>query len=118
VIHHRQGLAFGFEAGDYLAAVHAGLDDLERDAAADGVLLLGDEDQPHAAFPDLFEEFVGADDRAGALGGDLVAGRIPVIRSPQKISSGLMRCQEFFNASTQIRVGPARLIEKGQPVFR
>ena len=35
VVHHGQGLALGLEAGDDLAAVHAGLDDLERDLAAD-----------------------------------------------------------------------------------
>ena len=31
-----QCLAFGVEAGDDLLGVHAGLDDLERDRAADG----------------------------------------------------------------------------------
>ena len=33
VVHHRQGLPLGLEAGDDLAAVHARLDDLEGDLA-------------------------------------------------------------------------------------
>ncbi len=50
MVHQGQGLAFGFEAGDDLAGVHAGLDDLERDPAADGLFLLGQVDHSHAAF--------------------------------------------------------------------
>jgi hypothetical protein len=34
MIHHRQRLPLGFEAGDHLVRVHAGLDDLQSDAAA------------------------------------------------------------------------------------
>src|SRR6516164_540390 len=37
VVHHREGLAFGFEAGDHLPRVHARLQDLERDLATDGL---------------------------------------------------------------------------------
>jgi hypothetical protein len=55
VVHHREGLALGLEAGDDLGAVHAGLDDLECDFAADGGLLLGHVDDAHAAFADFFE---------------------------------------------------------------
>ena len=69
VIHEGQGLAFGFEAGDDLAGVHAGLDELEGDFAADGLVLLGDVDEAHAAFADLFHELVGADDGARASRG-------------------------------------------------
>ncbi len=35
VVHQRQGLPLGLEAGDDLARVHARLDDLERDLAPD-----------------------------------------------------------------------------------
>ena len=68
MVHHRQGLALGFEASDHLPGVHAGLDDLERDRALDGLGLLGHEDDAHAAFADLLQQLVGADDRARALG--------------------------------------------------
>ena len=36
VVHQRQGLPLGFEPGDDLPGIHARLDDLERDAAANG----------------------------------------------------------------------------------
>ena len=55
VIHHRQGLPLGLEAGDDLRDVHARLDDLEGDLAADGLRLLGHEDGAHAAFADLLQ---------------------------------------------------------------
>ena len=48
--------------------VHAGLDDFQGHLAADGLLLLGHEDEAHAAFADLLQQLVGADDRAGPLG--------------------------------------------------
>jgi len=48
-----------------LPGIHAGLDELEGDLAAHGLVLLGDEDQAHAAFADLLQELVGADHRAG-----------------------------------------------------
>ena len=53
MVHHRQGLPLGLEAGDHLAAVHARLDDLERGLALHGLGLLGHEDRAHAALADL-----------------------------------------------------------------
>ena len=64
MVHHRQRLPLGLEAGDHLLAVHARLDDLERDAAADRLLLLGHVDHAHAPFADLLQELVGADLRS------------------------------------------------------
>ena len=54
MIHHGQRLPLGLEAGDHLLGVHAQLDDLERDAAADGFGLLGDIDHAAPAFADPF----------------------------------------------------------------
>ena len=54
--------------------VHAGLDDLQGDPAADGPVLLGHEDGAHAALADLLEQLVRADPAAGALG-DRPGGR-------------------------------------------
>ena len=70
VVHHRQGLPLGLEPGDDLLGVHARLDDLQRHPAADRVRLLGHEDDAHAAFADLLQQLVGADDRAGAFGSE------------------------------------------------
>ena len=64
----RQRLPLGLEAGDHLRRVHAGLDDLEGDHAADGLLLLGHVDHAHAALADLLQQLVRADDRAGPFG--------------------------------------------------
>ena len=44
-----------------------GLDDLERHLAADGLLLLGDEDQAHTPLADLLHQLVRADDGTGTL---------------------------------------------------
>ena len=68
MVHQRQRLPLGLEAGDHLPRVHARLDDLERDRPLDRLGLLGHEDDAHAAFADLLQQLVRADDRAGALG--------------------------------------------------
>ena len=72
MVHHRQGLPLGLEAGDDLPAVHARLDDLEGDLALDRLGLLGHIDDAHAPFADLLQQLVGADLRAGAFGSRLV----------------------------------------------
>ena len=59
MIHQRHGLPLGLEAGDDLVGVHARLDDLERDLAADRLDLLGDEDQAEAAFAMVSPLFPG-----------------------------------------------------------
>jgi hypothetical protein len=74
VVHQRQSLSLGLEAGDYLPAVHARLDDLERDLALDRAGLLRHEDHAHAALADLLEQLVGADDRARHFADRLVNG--------------------------------------------
>ena len=53
-------------------AVHAGLDDLERDLAAHGLVLLGHVDDAHAAFADLLQQLVRPDDRAGPFAWDVI----------------------------------------------
>ena len=40
-VHHGEGLSLCIEAGDDFGAVHAGLDELERDPALHGLLLFG-----------------------------------------------------------------------------
>ena len=67
MVHQGQGLPLGLEAGDDLLRVHAGLDELDGDQALDRLGLLGHPDRAHAAFADLFEQLVRADDRAGAF---------------------------------------------------
>ena len=75
MVHQGQGLPLGLEAGDHLPGIHARLDDLERDAAADRRLLVGHEDHAHAAFADLLQQLVRTDERAGPLGQRRLGGR-------------------------------------------
>lgn len=65
VVHEGQRLALGLESSDDGPAVHAGFEDFESDAAADGGELLGQEDDADAALADFFEQLVGADAVAG-----------------------------------------------------
>jgi hypothetical protein len=64
VIHQRQGLALALEARDDLAAVHPGLDDLQRHVAAKRMRLLSVVDHAHTAFPDWPDQFEGTDLRS------------------------------------------------------
>jgi len=69
MVHQRERLAFGLEAGEDVAGIHAGFDDLESHFALDGLGLLGHPNHAHAAFADLLQELVGANDHAGAFAG-------------------------------------------------
>ena len=68
VIHDRQCLPFHFEPRDNLAAIHAGLNDLEGDFALHGLALLSHPHDSHAAFTDLLQQFVRADLHRRLLG--------------------------------------------------
>ena len=74
MVHHRQGLPLGLEAGNDLPRIHARLDDLESDLSLDGAALLGHKDGAHAAFANLLQQLVWADLAAGAFGDRLVDG--------------------------------------------
>jgi hypothetical protein len=65
VVHHREGLTFGLEAGDDLGCVHPRLDDLHRDPALDGLDLVALVDGAEAAFAEELEDLEGADAVAG-----------------------------------------------------
>ena len=104
MVHEGQRLPLGLEAGDHVARVHAGLDDLQRDLAADGLLLLGDEDEAHAAFADLLHQLVRADDRAGPLGNGRLVGRENLVerrRLEERADLG-MGAEQALDALTQL----------------
>ena len=96
VVHHRQRLPLGLEPGDDLLRVHARLDDLQRDPAADGLLLLGQEDDAHAPLADPLEELVGPDVRArplekarpGGAAGGRAQSSVPVSRAAANSVAG------------------------------
>lgn len=66
VVHHRESLTLGLEAGHHLTGVHSGLENFNGDAAADRRGLLGHEDGAEAAFADALEDLIQP---AGAEGG-------------------------------------------------
>src|SRR5262249_34920816 len=111
--HQRQRLALGLEAGDDLTAVHARLDDLERHLAADGLLLLGDEDQAHAALTDLLHQLVRAEDRPGAFADGRLAGGDEVGRRPFQEGAGPeMVADELLHLAAQLRIARAGFLQK------
>jgi len=127
---HGQGLPPGLEAGDDLAAVHAGLDDLQRDLALHGVGLLGHEDGAHAAFADLLQQLVWADDGArgfrGRRRGAVALPRQILVHSKrrghgrplQETSRTVMCFQQRIDPLPQLGIGAALAVEEGGPAGR
>ena len=120
VVHHRQGLPLGLEAGDDLAAVHARLDDLEGDLALDGLRLLGHEDDAHAAFADLLQELVGADHacrgvRSSGWNRGWIRARGWRFEKPPGPVVGL---EQHFDPLLELSVPAAGLLQAGQPFGR
>ena len=117
MVHQRQRLPLGFEAGDHLPRVHAGLDDLERHLPLDRLGLLGHEDDAHAAFADLLQQLVRADDRAGALADRMIhrgvdAGRWCV---ENEALLTFVLGQQPLDTPAQRRVLPASRVEESPP---
>jgi hypothetical protein len=79
------------------------------------MLLLGDEDQPHAAFADLFPQLVRANRGAGPLGDWFVIDR------PQRSNRVMLEeTAQFFLRGDQLddvlaqgRLAAARFVEEG-----
>jgi len=65
MVHQRQGLPLGLEAGDHLPGIHARLDDFQSHFTAYWLPLLGHKDHTEAPFADLLEQFVPANHHAG-----------------------------------------------------
>ena len=116
MVHHRQRLPLGLEAGDDLLGVHAQLDDLERDAAPDRLLLLGHIDHAAAAFADFLEQLVAADDRAEFFRKRLVKRRWMelISRRAHEAAGFVMRIKQRLDASAKLVVGTS-LQQEGVP---
>ncbi len=61
MIHQRQRLSLGFEAGNDASGVHTQLDDFQGDGPVDWFLLLGHVHDSATAFADFLEQFVTPD---------------------------------------------------------
>jgi hypothetical protein len=61
MVHERQGLTLGLEAGDDPRRVHPGLDDLEGNLAVNGLCLLCEPDLSHASLAHQLHKAVSAE---------------------------------------------------------
>src|SRR6185437_1556467 len=106
-------LTLGSKPGNDVSCIHSELDDLERDAAADRLLLLGHIDHAATTLADLLKQFVTA--HLVALFFSKRNGRRGC--PPQHRSSGdfqksarlLGGVEQGFNTTAQRPVVPARL---------
>ena len=116
MVHQRQRLPLGLEAGDDLLGVHAQLDDLEGHAPPDRLALLGHPDHAEAAFAELLEKLVAADDRAEFFRKRLVKRRwMELISScPHEAAGFVMRIKQRLDASAKLVVGTG-LQQEGFP---
>ena len=103
VVHHRQGLPLGLEAGQHGLGVHARLDDFHGHDALHRFCLLGHEDRAHAPLADLLHQLVAADGRAGPLGEGRIDGGVEPRGSwcLQEAAGVVMGLQECFNPLPQ-----------------
>ena len=112
VVHQRQRLPLRLEAGDDVARVHARLDDLQGHLAANGVLLLGDEDQAHPSLADLLHQLIGADQCARAFGDWLVIGGCIRGKRPAHEFAGFAVIPEqTFELGPQAKIRAASLVK-------
>jgi hypothetical protein len=65
VVHERQSLSLGLEAGDDLGRVHSRLDDLQGHLATNGLHLLREPDLSHASFAETLEKAVASEGISG-----------------------------------------------------
>ena len=120
VVHQGQRLALRLEAGDHLLRVHAGLDDLQGDLAAYGLVLLGQEDSAHAALAEGFEQQVGTHPAPRSLhrgGGGRVGQRVAFDRGDgrpvEKALRPLVCGEQRLDAKAQPGVARAGGVEEG-----
>ncbi len=118
VVHHGQRLPLGVEAGEDLAAVHAGLDDLQGDEPPHRVGLLGHVDGAHAALADRLQELVGDDDGTGPLiSRRHVDCRSADVRHVQQPQRPRVRPQQGLDLVPQPAVVPAGCVQERGPPF-
>jgi hypothetical protein len=120
VVHHRQRLPLGLEAGNHLAGVHPRLDDLQSDLAAYGLGLLGDVDDAHAPFADLLHQLVRADDRADAISRLLRDGvdRRSHCWRLEEVPGAVVDYEKRLDPGPQVLVTGTRAIEVGGALRR
>ena len=114
MLHERERLALGLEAGNDFARVHARLDELDGDAAADGLFLFGQPDFTHAAFADHFEQMVRTNDGCGGS-----CQRVAEVFGgvAEKATGFCIGGEQRFHVSSQLGVTGALAVQEGGALF-
>ncbi len=122
VVHQGQGLAFCLEPGNHVARVHSRLENLQRDLAADGLGLLGNEDQAEPTLTDLLHQPVRPDPVANFRGRRASVGRVVIARDSQvgrrpvqRVVSGMSR-EQRLDFSPERRVPRTSFFQVRRPV--
>src|SRR5262245_44496559 len=126
MLHQGQRLTLRLEAEDDLARVHAGLENLERDLAANRFHLLGEIDDAEAALADLLQNSVGADCRTRPKTVRLTASD-PLRVDGRSWTAGWLFQEAFrlglgaehlLDAPAQLRIARACLVEISRALAR
>jgi hypothetical protein len=119
MVHQRESLTLGLEAGDDLLRVQTRLDDFQRHAPPHRSALVRHPHRAESALANLLEQFVITDDVARLLAGH--PGRPGGIRAGDSIAEEFRRSlvsgELCLNAGTQIWISGANFIEKCRPLL-
>ena len=113
VLHQRQGLPFGFEAGDDFFGVHPRLEDFDGDHPADRCGLLGHEDGPERPLTDLLQQLVGADHCTRRFGDGLAAGkrRHGPVGPAEEVGGVVVCCEQRFDLGPKVEIVAADVVK-------
>ena len=114
VIHQRQGLLLGLEAGDDLCESMPGLISFSADGALDRLGLLGEEHGSHAPLADGPHQCVRTDDAAGALGSGFRPARPDRVPWSPSASPALHGRQKRLDLPPQLGPPAQRALEVGR----
>ena len=118
MVHHGQRLPLGLEPRHHFACVHAGLDDLQRHFAADGLPLRRHVHNAHAPFANLLQQLVGTDLGAGEFEVRQFNGGGDNIGNIQQTLRGRVLPQQCPNVGTKFRIISADSIQIHFPLIR
>src|SRR6267143_1630023 len=117
MIHQRQYLSFGFEAGDDRLRIHSRFDYLDRHLPAAWLLLFGHENHSATAFTNLLQQLVAANPVTGFFARrpgssfDLCGSLF------EKLTGFLVSLQEGLDIGPQLSVSSTRRYQEGGALF-
>jgi hypothetical protein len=109
MVHEREGLTLGLESGDHGPGVHPQFNNLKRNPAAHGLLLLREVNHSAAALPDLFQKPVATQFIAGALASNRAKRRWGHL---EKVTNLIMDLQKGKELRPQLRITAALVQQK------